>query len=101
MFVHLRPNTRLQHLLDIVNNALDAGYFPNTLKHAHVIFIPKGNISQYNIKNHRSISLLDIQGKLFDKILNTRLTHHSPLTYTTSTTIDNTDLGRTGVYAQH
>ena len=65
-----------EHLLYIFNNALYTGYFPDTLKHAHMIFIPKGNTSQYNIKNYRPITLLDIQGKLFDKILNTRLTHH-------------------------
>ena len=70
------PPNMTKHLLYIFNNALSAGYFPDTLKHAHMIFIPKGNTSQYNIKNYRPISLLDIQGKLFDKILNTRLTHH-------------------------
>ena len=41
-----------------------------------MIFIHKGNTSQYNIKNYSPIALLDIQGKLLDKILNTRLTHH-------------------------
>jgi hypothetical protein len=69
------PLNMKQHLLYIFNHSLSLGYFPDKLKHATMIFIPKGNTSQYNIINYRPISLLDIQGKLFDKILNTRLTH--------------------------
>ena len=44
-----------------------------------MIFIPKGNKSQYNIKNYRPISLLDIHGKLLDKILTNRLTRQLEL----------------------
>ena len=65
-----------KHILYIFNNELSAGYFPDTLEHAHMIFISKGNASQYNIKNCRPMSLLDIQGKLFNKVLYTCLTHH-------------------------
>ena len=70
------PTNMTDYLLYIFNQSLSAGYFPDSLKHARMIFLPKGNSSQYNIKNYRPISLLDIQGKLFDKILNTRFTHH-------------------------
>ena len=75
--LHLKnlPPNMLDLLLYIFNNALSAGYFPDSLKTAKIIFIPKGNTSQYDVKNYRPISLLDVHGKLFDKILNTRLTN--------------------------
>jgi hypothetical protein len=70
------PNNMLRYLLYIYNNALSAGYFPDAYKHAIMIFLPKPKTSQHLVQNYRPISLLDIQGKLFDKILNNRLTHH-------------------------
>ncbi|KAF2343613.1 Reverse transcriptase domain [Trinorchestia longiramus] len=66
----------LQYLLYIFNNAISAGYFPIKLKHAIMIFLPKPSTSQHEIKNYRPISLLDIHGKLLDKILTYRLTDH-------------------------
>ncbi|KAF2356244.1 Reverse transcriptase domain [Trinorchestia longiramus] len=66
----------LQYLLYIFNNAIFAGYFPIKLKHAIMIFLPKPSTSQHEIKNYRRISLLDIHGKLLDKILTYRLTDH-------------------------
>ncbi|KAF2344964.1 Reverse transcriptase domain [Trinorchestia longiramus] len=41
-----------------------------------MIFLPKPSTSQHEIKNYRPISLLDIHGKLRDKILTYRLTDH-------------------------
>ncbi|KAF2350129.1 Reverse transcriptase domain [Trinorchestia longiramus] len=41
-----------------------------------MIFLPKPSTSQHEIKNYRPISLLDIHGKLLDKILTYRLTDH-------------------------
>lgn len=70
------PDNMVQYLLYIYNNALSAGYFPDSYKHAIMIFLPKANTSQHLVKNYRPISLLDVQGKLFDKILNKRITHH-------------------------
>ena len=70
------PLNMLHYLTHIFNLSLSAGYFPDSLKHATMIFIPKTQTSQHNVINYRPISLLDIQGKLFDKILNTRLTQH-------------------------
>lgn len=67
------PRNMYIYLLYIYNMSLSSGYFPDALKHAHMIFIPKGNTSQYNIINYRPISLLDIHSKLLDKILNTRI----------------------------
>ena len=69
------PQNIKQYLLYIYNNAISAGYFPGSLKHAHMIFIPKAG-SQHSVKNYRPISLLEIHGKLLGKILNNRLIHH-------------------------
>ena len=68
-----------QYLLYIFNQSISAGYFPDYLKHARMIFIPKGNKSQYNIKNYRPISLFDIPGKLLNNILTNRLTRQLEL----------------------
>ncbi|KAF2345057.1 Reverse transcriptase domain [Trinorchestia longiramus] len=75
---HLKqlPLDMLQYLLYIFNNAISAGYFPIKLKHTIMIFLPKPSTSQHEIKNYRPISLLDIHGKLLDKILTYRLTDH-------------------------
>ena len=69
------PQNMKQYLLYIFNNDISAGYFPDSLKHAHMIFIPKAG-SQHSVKNYRPISLLEIHGKLLGKILNNRLIHH-------------------------
>ena len=64
-----------QYLLVIFNNVISAGYFPDSLKHAHVIFIPKAG-TYHLAKNYRPISLLEIHGKLLGKILNNKLIWH-------------------------
>ena len=67
------PENMLNYLLYIFNHSLAAGYFPKSLKIANMIFIPKGNESQYQVINYRPISLIDIHSKILDKILNKRL----------------------------
>ena len=74
---HLKnlPENMLKFLLNIYNACLSIGYFPNKLKLAIMIFIPKGSSSQHQVQNYRPISLLDSHGKILDNILNKRLTH--------------------------
>jgi len=72
---HLPQNMK-QYLLYIFNHSLSLGYFPRKFKHAHMIFLPKPNTSQKQVQNYRPISLLEVHGKLLDKILNKRLTTH-------------------------
>ena len=75
---HLKhlPTNMLKYLLYIFNMSLSMGYFPKKYKHAIMIFIPKGSSSQCKVQNFRPISLLDVQAKLLDKILNSRLTQY-------------------------
>ena len=73
------PDNMIRLLTRIFNLTLSLGYFPSSLKHAHMIFIPKGNTSQHKVENYRPISLLDTHGKLLDKILNNRLYNHLSL----------------------
>ena len=61
-------------LITISNLSISIGNFPKSFKHAIMIFIPKTNINQNKAKHYRPISLLDIQGKILDKIINNRLT---------------------------
>jgi len=70
------PINMKQYLLDIFNHAISTGYFPDKIKHANFIFIPKPNKSPHQVENYRPISLLDVHGKILDKILNTRLNRH-------------------------
>ena len=70
------PNNMLQYLCYIFNHSLSAGYFPDSLKIATLIFIPKGSKSQQDIKNYRPISLLEIHGKILDRTLQRRLYNH-------------------------
>jgi hypothetical protein len=70
------PKNMIHFLIYIFNMSISAGYFPDSLKHATMIFLPKPNTSQKQVQNYRPISLLDIHGKILDKILNNRLTNY-------------------------
>lgn len=83
--LHYLPLNMRQYLINIFNWSLSAGYFPNPFKHAIMIFIPKGTTSQHDIKNYRPISLLEVHGKILDKILNNRLIDHLERTGTNNT----------------
>ena len=67
------PRNMLEYYRNILNASLSAGYFPKSMKHAVMIFLPKGTSSQYEVKNYRPISLLNTEGKVFDRLLNVRL----------------------------
>lgn len=59
--------------LEIYNAALSARYFPDELKKSKMIFIPKEGKENKEIINYRPISLLEVTGRLLEKILNNRL----------------------------
>ena len=59
-------------LVNIYNASLNLGYFPDLFKGAVVIMIPK-TPKAVATSNHRPISLLEIHGKLFERLINDRL----------------------------
>ncbi len=65
----------MEQLINIYNACLSIGYFPKTFKKAIIKFIPKGNKPPTDPLNHRPISLLEVPGKLFEKIIQGRLNH--------------------------
>ena len=67
------PTNMLNCLKNIFNLTLSIGYFPDQFKQAIMIFLPKGKSSIHQVTNYRPISLLEIPGKILDKILNRRL----------------------------
>ena len=67
------PNNMKKNLLEIFNNCISMGYFPEAWKMAVMIFIPKEGKSPNSHVNYRPISLLEVQGKLLEKLLNRRL----------------------------
>ena len=69
---HLPPNMTTD-LLTIINAIVTTGHFPNIWKHATMIFLPKPNKSPLSHINYRPISLLEVPGKIAEKIINTRL----------------------------
>ena len=67
------PPNMTNFLTEIFNHSLSAGYFPNSYKHATMTLIAKAGTSGTAVKDKRPISLLNVDGKLLDKILNKRL----------------------------
>ena len=66
------PSELIQKLTTFLNNSLSMGFFPGTFKHAKIKLIPKANKTTTDPNNYRPTSLLEVPGKLFEKILNNR-----------------------------
>ena len=78
MQIHLKEATDLvrQGYCGIFNACLTAGYFPTGFKTASIKMINKPGKSATFSTNYRPISLLEVPGKLFEKIINDRLLQH-------------------------
>ena len=72
ILTHL-PDTAIQRLTTIYNSTISAGYFPDKWKHAIIRLIPKAGQSSYHPQNYRPISLLEVPGKILERLINTRL----------------------------
>lgn len=83
------PPAAINNLRDIFNACLATGYFPNQFKEATIKFIPKANKPPKNPLNYRPISLLEVPGKLLEKIILSRLDSY----LTENSTINNRQHG--------
>ncbi len=63
----------LKQLQNIYNACLSTGYFPTCFKEAIIKFIPKKDKAPTNPINYRPISLLEIPGKIFERMIQSRL----------------------------
>ncbi len=66
-------NKTLEQLKNIFNACLSMGYFPDVFKEAIIKFIPKKDKSPLNPINYRPISLLEVPGKIFERLIQARL----------------------------
>lgn len=65
-------------MTNIFNRCLELGYFPKSWKIAYAKIIPKPNKSDYtSLAAYRPIGLINVFGKLLEKLVINRLTHHS------------------------
>ncbi|XP_063850376.1 uncharacterized protein LOC135094309 [Scylla paramamosain] len=60
----------------IFNAALSAGYFPDGFKQAEMRMIPKAGKPLTHPESYRPISLLEVSGKLLERIVTSRLRVH-------------------------
>ena len=72
MLKHLPPKA-LRHLVILFNSALSLLVFPTVWKHEVIITIPKPGKNPIFPKNRRPISLLNVLGKLYERILSNRM----------------------------
>ena len=75
IIIHLPPQT-IQAITYLFNTQLATGYFPQKFKSATAVMIPKPNKNHTDPQNYRPISLLEVIGKTFEKLYNTRLRQH-------------------------
>ena len=70
--VHL-PEAAIAFLATVFTACLCTGYFPSKFKRAKMIFIPKSGKNITDPANYRPISLLELPGKLLEKLINERI----------------------------
>ena len=72
MLQHLPPKA-LRHLVILFNSALSLQVFPSVWKHAVIITLPKPGKNPIFPQNRRPISLLNVLGKLYERIISNRM----------------------------
>jgi hypothetical protein len=66
------PHAFARLIVNLINDSIDVGIFPNSLKTAKVIPIFKKG-DKLNLNNYRPIALLPVLSKNFEKIINSQL----------------------------
>ncbi|ROT69814.1 putative RNA-directed DNA polymerase from transposon X-element [Penaeus vannamei] len=72
---HLPP-IMLARLRHIFNAALATGYFPSRFKRATLVLIPKPGKPPHEVTSFRPISLLEVPGKMLERLITHRLKTH-------------------------
>ena len=72
ILIHLTDKA-IERYADILNLTLSMGYFPIILKNGIIILIPKADKDGKVPTNYRPITLLELPGKILERIVNDRL----------------------------
>ena len=67
------PDVAVDRYADIINLSMSMGYFPILFKNGLIILIMKPNKDGKDPINYRPITLLEIPGKILERIINNRL----------------------------
>ena len=70
------PNTMMNIFKDIINLTISMGYFPDYFKTAILCFLGKPNKDLTRPINYRPISLLEVTGKILERILCDRISRY-------------------------
>ena len=70
--LHEATDELIERIRALFNSCLKQKYIPKSWKHAMIILLPKANKDHSKPDGYRPISLLDVVGKLFDKIMANR-----------------------------
>lgn len=69
MILKNTPGRAIKKLQILFNHTLSLGYFPTKFKTALIKILPKHNTNTKDPKNYRPISLLEVPGKILEKII--------------------------------
>ena len=70
------PDIVLIKYMELINHTLSLAYFPKIIKYAILRLIAKDGKDPKNPINYRPISLLEFPGKIFERLINERLTKY-------------------------
>ena len=68
------PDSMHVFLSELTNETISMGYFPNIFKIGLLHFLGKPGKSLLSVNNYRPISLLEVPGKIVEKVIFSRLT---------------------------